>query len=87
MDECRETNVISQNHFQEFMKFVTHLAPQGRNEMKSKELLDDFISFCKENPSLRFWQALAAWADGAIWRRDFSGNSLEDTYYFEGKDK
>ncbi|HEY9703851.1 MAG TPA: hypothetical protein V6C58_15485 [Allocoleopsis sp.] len=36
---------------------------EDTNNLKSFEKLESFISFCKENSELRFWQALRAWAD------------------------
>jgi hypothetical protein len=64
------------------------------------KLLESFYQFVKERPSLRFWQALAAWrvSEGPIETPFILFSSLppgvfdisiptkiEDTYYREGK--
>lgn len=47
---------------------------------KSDEVLIKFIAFCKENPRLRFWQALYSF---------MGANQIiidgEDPFYWEGK--
>lgn len=31
-------------------------------ESKNQKLLESFSTYCKENPEMRFWQALRNWA-------------------------
>ena len=64
-------------------------------KIKSKEKLLDFVAFCIENPSLRFWQALREWSKfnfifasnvkniRDIMDLDKLADVLEDTYYIE----
>lgn len=33
---------------------------------RNKLVLMSFVNFCAENPDMRFWQALSAWAEGTI---------------------
>jgi hypothetical protein len=63
---------------------------------KNKETLKDFTKFCENNPTLRFWQALRVWSQFNfiyVTNNDlfdtFSRDkiTLQDTYYFEGKNK
>ena len=58
---------------------------------KNIKLLKDFKKYCIKHPEQRFWQALRNWSgipfimiskDGK-----FEYDDLEDTFYFEGKDK
>lgn len=70
--------------------------PKTRNS----ELLESFVTYCQENPELRFWQALANWSGiGFILAASYLTNrqkmidspvpydldSLQDTYYWEYK--
>lgn len=61
---------------------------------KNKELANEFLRFCAKNPSLRFWQALAAWSGlPYILTADEMNHetnelkNLRDTFYWEGKNK
>jgi hypothetical protein len=60
---------------------------------KNIELLNDFIHYCIQHPEERFWQALRNWAKADFIcraRRLISNNEfteIEDTFYFEGRDK
>jgi hypothetical protein len=38
-----------------------------RGETRNSETLADFSTFCKENPDLRFWQALSVWKKKTIY--------------------
>ncbi len=63
---------------------------------KTIELAESFFRFCKKNPSLRFWQALHAWAGipnifaGHFLISDdpkvFTKN-MKDTFYWNEKNK
>ena len=64
--------------------------------MQSEKLLNEFTEFCKQNPDLRFWQALSCWtgkpiviaeAHGDIGHINDDGSRFIDTFYFEKKDK
>ncbi len=63
--------------------------------MKNKELLDEFVAYCEENPELRFWQALRSWSGQSFLlaadTTDFTKKppylGLKDTFYWEFKDK
>lgn len=65
---------------------------------KNKKLLDSFVKYCKENPELRFWQALRNWSKysfvfgiktSKVWTErsieELSNEypDLEDTFYKE----
>ena len=53
---------------------------------KNKKTLNDFIKYCKKNPSLRFWQALRNWAKVPnLCIVTNEGKDITDTFYFEGK--
>ena len=56
---------------------------------KNKELLEDFAKYCEAHPELRFWQALRNWSgiNFIVAARESLSGLLEDTYYWEGKDK
>lgn len=45
----------------------------------------DFAEYCRQNPQLRFWQALLNWSGKSfILTADSSdGKNLRDTYYLE----
>lgn len=67
-------------------------------QSRNSEVLESFVAFCKENPDLRFWQALSAWSgkhiilasaspirydsDAAVWRPE----EIRDPYNWEGKE-
>ncbi len=62
--------------------------------MKSKELLESFVAYCKAHPHERFWQALRNWVGwGFVWVSnkplfllDDEGLAAwegEDTFYWE----
>lgn len=56
--------------------------------MKSQQLLDSFVAYCKANPDQRFWQALRNWCG---WSFVLVSNdrlcteeaSVVDTFYWE----
>ena len=68
-----------------------------------QETIDSFLAYLKENPTERFWQALAHWSESStIYRGGLSKKGelgathavidgmkvfLQDTYYLTGKDK
>lgn len=62
--------------------------------MKSKKTLDSFVAYCEEHPQERFWQALRNWSGfpfiyiawGSLEWEDIGGG-VQDTFYWEGKDK
>jgi hypothetical protein len=57
---------------------------------KNKKLLEDFIKYCTNHPEERFWQALRNWSDSPyiLKSRYLPPDShIQDTFYFEGKDK
>jgi hypothetical protein len=61
---------------------------------------DDFHKYCKENPELRFWQALRNWSghsfilaseqkpvdDPESWEVENFLDGVKDTFNIEGKD-
>lgn len=57
--------------------------------MKSADLLADFIDYCHDHPSERFWQALRNWSGQAF---ILAGNSPDakrwanDTFYWDARD-
>lgn len=57
--------------------------------MQSRDLLESFMNYCMDNPSLRFWQALRNWAGVrfilASNATDYSQmrECAEDTFYWE----
>lgn len=58
--------------------------------MKSRDLLDDFTTYCRDNPDERFWQALRNWSGQAfIWASksgsDFDKSKPKDTFYWEAR--
>lgn len=66
----------------------------AKTEVKNKneQLLASFVRYCKENPELRFWQALRNWSGfGFIWVSDNTPEqpdfTMIDTFHFEGKMK
>jgi hypothetical protein len=53
---------------------------------KNKITLDSFVTYCKQNPNLRFWQALVNWSGfNFIIVRNQSFEEGTDTFYFEGR--
>jgi len=57
---------------------------------KNVDTLRDFMFYCKNNPEMRFWQALRNWARIANWlvfspTEPVAGQI--DTFNFKGKDK
>ena len=44
------------------------------DNMKSKELLEQFTKYCQEHPQQRFWQALRNWCGKAF---IFAGDQLD----------
>ena len=73
-----------------FKQTVNLLVPETRMNIpfsNNSVMLAEFISFCLENPKLRFWQAVSAWTGCRV----FASHSLSktgkivDTYYWRGK--
>jgi hypothetical protein len=54
---------------------------------KNKKTLDDFVAYCEAHPDERFWQALRNWVGKPFVTVGNPGSVLEDTFYWEGKDK
>jgi hypothetical protein len=62
-------------------------------DSRNAETLADFVAYCKEHPSDRFWQALRNWSghdfiyacDGAEIAERRDGVGARDTFYWEGK--
>lgn len=55
---------------------------------RNSKLLAEFTKFCEENPDLRFWQALNAWAElPNLVVMDIEGKIARDTFYWESKNK
>jgi len=58
---------------------------------KNQKLLKDFTNYCKAHPEERFWQALRNWARIPFLMISRNGrfnyDDLEDTFYFERKDR
>lgn len=54
---------------------------------KNQKQLDSFVKYCKENPSLRFWQALSSWSGFGIYASNVEPISAPkeflDTFYWE----
>lgn len=59
--------------------------------MKSRDLLDSFTEYCRENPTERFWQALRNWAGVSfIYASSGHGDAARkekarDTFYWEAR--
>jgi hypothetical protein len=55
---------------------------------KNQKLLKDFTKYCLAHPDERFHQALLNWMEGCVllFRRHII-DELEDTYYFQEKNK
>ena len=55
---------------------------------KNKKLLDSFVAYCQQHPEERFWQALRNWSGhNFIFVSQFLKIGVQDTFYWEGKDK
>lgn len=58
---------------------------------RNSEVLKDFTKYCIAHPEERFWQALRNWsmANSIIIEKHHEGGNItmEDTFYFEGKDE
>jgi hypothetical protein len=62
---------------------------------KNKEVLEDFVKYCNDNPELRFWQALRNWSDfnfigvnnSSTFGEGVFSNGWVDTFYLKGKDR
>lgn len=54
---------------------------------KGIKMAEEFLSYCKVNPSMRFWQALRSWSGHnfifASHQKDKP--KLHDTFYWDGK--
>jgi hypothetical protein len=48
---------------------------------RNSEVLADFVKYCNEHPTDRFWQALRNWSGYGFIHAD-----TEDTFYWKGKD-
>lgn len=55
--------------------------------MMSRDLLDDFTEYCRDNPDLRFWQALRNWSgqNFIMSSRTREGEGLKDTFYWQAR--
>lgn len=66
------------------------LEEDKKSENKNIENLNDFISYCKKHPELRFWQALRNWSGYSYVLVAQEKNSkdeyigLKDTFYMIG---
>lgn len=56
---------------------------------RNSEVLADFIKYCEDHPTERFWQALRNWSDHnfILVSKDLDGDDFKDTFYWEGKSK
>jgi len=60
---------------------------------KNKKLLDNFVAYCQQHPEERFWQALRNWVGKdfilvtkkGVDRTELN-DTIEDTFYWEGRD-
>lgn len=59
-------------------------------------ILSDFIEYCREHPDERFWQALRNWSGRSFIFAFVNGSNfccsqffhtIEDTFYWEGRNK
>ena len=67
----------------------------ARMKSRNETTLQDFVDFCRANPSLRFWQALAAWEGSGSYiyvskvspmiANEGGYYGFDDTFYREGK--
>lgn len=59
---------------------------------RNSEVLASFVAYCETHPEERFWQALRNWAGISFLAASFAKGSdsvwesLDDTFYWEGKD-
>lgn len=55
---------------------------------RNSDLLWDFVAYCQDNPTQRFWQALRNWS-GHSFILVMKEHACEekDTFHWEGKDK
>lgn len=84
MDERRSTAVIRAAECQRRAGAAEAALPAPEGFGKSGPLLSDFTEYCRENPSLRFWQALLAWS-GFEFLRGEIGEMRQDTFYMEDR--
>lgn len=54
---------------------------------RNSELLWDFVAYCQANPTMRFWQAIRNWSGFPFIYATGGGGEVQDTFYWEGKDK
>lgn len=55
---------------------------------KNSATLASFALFCKENPQLRFWQALSSWSERRVYLADTSlFDVTHDPFYWEGRNE
>lgn len=60
---------------------------------RNSKTLASFIEYCNNHPEERFWQALRNWVGFAFivvsdyppFDQNFGENTVEDTFYWEGK--
>lgn len=61
-----------------------------QQETRNSVVLEDFMKFCRDNPQLRFWQALRAWSGHQVYLSDVQPLDLPpgftDPFYREGRD-
>ena len=56
------------------------------SDVKSRELLWEFMDYCIKNPEQRFWQALRNWSSFAkIYGEVDGGAEMIDTFYEDKK--
>jgi hypothetical protein len=68
---------------------------EPRIPTRNSKLLESFVTYCRQHPDERFWQALRNWSGafnfifashtGPHDLATFSVTDLHDTFYWEGK--
>ena len=59
-----------------------------RDKTRNEDVLADFVKYCEDNPTQRFWQALRNWSGHRfIWAYDDKDDLGSDTFCWEGRDK
>ncbi len=78
----------------EVRRRIMDLLEDVKAQDKNKEVLGSFIKYCREHPEQRFWQALRNWSgfgfvflSDKLFHEDSFVEELQDTFYWEGKDK
>jgi len=54
---------------------------------KNSKVLVSFSKYCLKHPEQRFWQALSNWSGKYIFANDKLLKQIDDTFYWEGKNK